>query len=71
MVIFKKTENVKACFYRLRHEQDIQNWISSCQQCQKRNLSQPAPKAHIGTIKAKHPFEKLPCDNNGPFTHII
>ena len=64
--ISKTTEKVKARFYWPGYEQDIQNWISSCQQCQKRNPPQPAPRAPLGTIKTSHPFEKLSWDIMGP-----
>ena len=60
--IFKTTENIKARFY---WPGDIQTWISSCQQCQRRNPPQPVPRAPLGTIKSSHPFEKLSWDIMG------
>ena len=64
--ISKTTENIKARFYWPGYEQDIQAWISSCQQCQRRNPPQPVPRAPLGTIKTTHPFEKLSWDIMGP-----
>ena len=55
--IFKTTENIKARFYWPGYEQDIQTWISSCQQCQRRSPPQPGPRAPLGIIKTNHPFE--------------
>ena len=58
--IFKTTENIKARFYWPGYEQDIQTWISSCQQCQRRNPPQPVPRAPLGTIKSSHPLKNSP-----------
>ena len=64
--VFKTTENIKAQFYWPGYEQDIQTWISSCQQCQRRNPPLPGPRAPLGTIKTNHPFKKLSWDIMGP-----
>ena len=47
------------------YEQDIQTWISFCQQCQRHNPPQPGPRAPLGTVKTNHPFEKLSWDIMG------
>ena len=49
--IFRTTENVKAHFYWPGYEQDVQAWISSCQQYQGHNPPQPVPGAALETIK--------------------
>jgi len=70
MGISKTTAKVKTHFYWPGYEQDIQDWISLCEQCQKRNPPQPTPKAPLGTIKANHPFEKLSWDIMGYPHHL-
>ena len=58
--ISKTTEKVKARFYWPGYEQDIQNWISYCQQCQKCNPPQPAPRHHWGQSKPAIPLKSSP-----------
>ena len=55
--ILKTTENIKGYFYWPGYKQDLQAWISSCQQCQRHNPPQPVPRAALGTIKTTS-FEK-------------
>jgi len=64
--IHKTLEKVKERFYWPGYEADVENWVRSCQSCQKRNPPQPAPQAPMGTIQAHHPFEKISWDIMGP-----
>ena len=64
--IHKTSEKIKERFYWPGYEEDIVNWVHSCQTCQKRNPPQPSPQAPLGTIKAHRPFEKVSWDIMGP-----
>ena len=64
--IHKTLEKVIEWFYWPGYDLDVENWVCSCQSCQKRNPPQPAPQAPMGTIQARHPFEKISWDIMGP-----
>ena len=64
--IHKTTERIKERFYWPGYEEDIVNWVHTCQPCQKHNPPQPLPQAPLGTIKARHPFEKISWYIMGP-----
>ena len=62
----RTTEKVKERFYWPGYEMDIQNWVQDCQQCQKRNPSQPHPLAPLGSIKCTYPCDVISWDIMGP-----
>ena len=64
--LHKTMEAVKQWYYWPGYEGDIQKWIAECASCQQRNASQPAGQAPLGTISARHPFDKISWDIMGP-----
>ena len=63
--VHKTTAKIKERFYWPSYEQDIENWVCTCQSCQKRN-PQLVPKGPMGTFTAHYLFERISWDIMGP-----
>ena len=57
---------VKQRYYWPGYEGDVQKWIAECASCQQRNTPQTTAQAPLGTISARHPFDKISWDIMGP-----
>ena len=60
--LHKMIEAVKQWYY----EGEVQKWIAECASRQQRNTPQTTAQAPLGTISARHPFDKISWDIMGP-----
>ena len=62
----KTLEKIKERYYWPGYQQDTEKWIRECDECQRRNPPPQKPRAPLGTLSAKRPFEKITWDIMGP-----
>ena len=64
--VTKTTNKIKEKFYWYRMREDIRNYISTCNQCNKAKSLKPKPQATLKSYLAGNPMDRIAMDILGP-----
>ena len=66
MGITRTTARIQERYYWVNLREDVKNWCTSCEECQKAKNYTNKPKAQMATYRAGAPMERIALDILGP-----